>query len=97
MNMTPKLFHIYRKVHEKEEQKKADMMDYYAWLNGLYVKSAIISCLGKNSKYPEKPFTVEQREESFRNENPDKAAAFDFEIYANAFNAMRKSGEESVE
>lgn len=93
MDMTPKVFNAYRKANEEEEQKKVDLIDYSAWLNGLYVRRAIASCFSKDSKYPEKPFTEEEREKSFREENPDKAAAFGFGIYADAFNALRKSGE----
>lgn len=95
--MTPKLFHIYKKVHEEKEQRKADIIDYTAWLNGMYVRTAIASCFDKSAKYPDKPFSEEEKEKAFRDENPNKAAAFDFGIYVDAFNASRKSGEESVE
>lgn len=95
--MTPKIFGVYQKVHEKEEQKKADLIDYTAWLHGLYVRRAVLSVFEKSAKYPEEPLTESEKEKAIREENPDKAAAFDFGVYVDAFNAMRKSGGESAE
>lgn len=60
--MTPKILMIYKKEHEKEEQKKADLIDYTAWLNGLYVKSAIAVFIDKRNKYPTERFGISEEE-----------------------------------
>ena len=53
MDLTPKIMHIYAKEHEKEMQRQADLLDYSAWLNGLYVLRAIGAAIDNKSKYPE--------------------------------------------
>lgn len=60
--MTPKIMHIYAKEHEKEMQKQADLLDYSAWLNGLYVLRAIGTAIDNKSKYPEERFGASQKE-----------------------------------
>ena len=60
--MTPKIMHIYAKEHEKGMQRQADLLDYSAWLNGLYVLRAIDAAIDNKSKYPEERFGVSQKE-----------------------------------
>lgn len=49
------------RVRELEEQSK--LMDYSAWLNGVYVARAVGSCLSNKVKYPFNPISLQQQTE----------------------------------
>lgn len=44
-----------RQEMETDAKTKADIIHYQAWLNGVYVRSAVASVLSKKSKYPKNP------------------------------------------
>lgn len=66
----------------KQEQKYKDI-NYTAWLNGMYVASAISACFSKNTKYPEKPYEAKREEENWTH-------AERFGAWAIAFNNAHK-------
>ena len=66
----------------KQEQKYKDI-NYTAWLNGMYVASAISACFSKNTKYPEKPYEAKKEEENWTH-------AERFGAWAIAFNNAHK-------
>lgn len=49
-------------VKEIEQKQKAEsqMVDYTAWLHGLYVQYAVASIMSKRAKYPKKPFSQKE-------------------------------------
>lgn len=83
--LTPRIFNIYKKEYEKEEQKKMDEIDYIAWIHGLYVRTAIVSSINSDVKYPEECFSSKgEYEES------TEIAAIRFGEWAEAFNNQNK-------
>ena len=88
--MTPKILNVYWMEYERKRQKEADMMDYLAWLNGIYMKSAIGVFVNKQNEYPENPLHKLKKMEDLKNQNPTKAEAMDFANYAAAFNLAMK-------
>lgn len=93
--MTPKILNVYQKEYERKKQEEVDMMDYSAWLHGLYVKSAISVFISKQNQYPENPLHKEDITDEQKNISLDKQAALDFENWAMSFNLSRKGGEVS--
>lgn len=64
------------------------MVNYEAWLNGLYIRQAVASIFSKNGKYPDKPI------ESSTDRNPlEKEADFKakFEVWAKLHNKKFKN------
>lgn len=94
--MTPKLLDVYQKEYERRKQDEVDMMDYSAWLNGKYIKSAIAVFINKQNEYPAKPFHELNETDRNQDVSPDKQAAINFGNWAMAFNLARgKDGEVS--
>ena len=85
--MTPKILMIYRDEYEKEEQKKVDLIDYTAWLNGLYVLRAIGAAIDNKSKYPEERFGASQKEAVEQSD----VASIRFGEWVKAFNKNKAS------
>ncbi len=52
---TIKDVNIYMYAYQKNERDKIKMYEYVAWLNGIYVRSAIGSCFDKKFEYPDNP------------------------------------------
>lgn len=85
--LTPRIFYIYSKEYEREQQERADMIDYTAWLHGLYVRRAIVSSMNSDVKYPEDRLgSKEECEES------TEIAAIRFKEWAEAFNSQKGGG-----
>lgn len=51
---------IYQESKQKELEEQSKLMDYSAWLNGVYVAKAIGSCFSNKVKYPVNPITLQQ-------------------------------------
>lgn len=47
----------YEKNKRDEIETQVKLIEYQAWLSGLYVKTAVASALSSKSKYPDKPIT----------------------------------------
>lgn len=88
--MTPKILNVYQKEYERKMQNEADMIDYSAWLHGLYVKSAISVFINKQNKYPAKPFHELDKMDINQDVSPDKQAAINFGNWAMAYNLSRR-------
>lgn len=65
--------------------------DYVSWTNGLYVQRAIASCLGKNQKYPKKPF-FDKSEQKLIPMSPDEIKEKMFEQMKKINARFRKDG-----
>ena len=52
----------YEKGKRDEIKTQLKLIEYQAWLSGLYVKSAVSSVLSDNVKYPDKPITEKLNE-----------------------------------
>lgn len=85
--MTPKIMHIYAKEREKEMQRQADLLDYSAWLNGLYVLRAIGAVIDNKRKYPEERFGASQKEAVEQSD----VASIRFGEWVKAFNKNKAS------
>lgn len=46
----------YDRKAKAEADAKFEQMKYTSWLNGLYVRLAVGSCLSKKCKYPKQPY-----------------------------------------
>lgn len=44
-----------RQEIEADAKTRAEIIQYQAWLNGVYVRSAVASVLSKKAKYPKNP------------------------------------------
>ena len=49
-------------VKDIEDKHKAqyELMDYTAWLQGLYIQRAVASVMSKRARYPKEPFSQKQ-------------------------------------
>lgn len=89
MNMIPKVFHKYHEEYRKKKQEEVDMINYSAWLNGLYISHAIGASFSKNGKYLNKPLGFSSEDEIQEND------AIQFGAWASAFNKTVKVGEDN--
>lgn len=64
----PILVKYYRQAHELKIEEQNQKM----WVQGLYIKSAIVSTFDKNTKYPDKPFELKTKENPKQEPNVDK-------------------------
>lgn len=62
---------------------KTKMVNYEAWLNGLYIRQAVASIFSKNGKYPEQPIEKSTDRNSLDNEMIFKSK---FEVWAKIHN-----------
>jgi hypothetical protein len=82
-SLNPKMIEPFMKAHNMKEEEEYKQINYTAWLNGMYVASAISACFSKNSKYPEKPYEAKKEEENWTH-------AERFGAWAIAFNNAHK-------
>ena len=79
------------KLYEEKYKRDVDRMDQDAWLSGLYVSRAIASCFSKNAKYPKKPYTYKEAQQSLEESvSASKIAAQNFRDFAEQFNKRFK-------
>lgn len=62
MHSTPHDVDLFLQVKSDDEKQKGEIMNYTAWLNGLYVARAVASVMSKKSKYPKKPISDKDSE-----------------------------------
>lgn len=46
-----------------EAEANFERMKYTAWLNGMYVRIAVASCLSKKAKYPKQPYGEDEQKD----------------------------------
>lgn len=86
-HLNPRKLEPFKIAYENKQKE----MNYYSWLNGLYVKSAIISCLSKDAKYPQEPFgTNDEENESEDDSTKTISDAEKFAMFALRFNKDNK-------
>lgn len=60
---TPNDVQLYIDVMAKKEKERRemeiDLLDYRAWLHGLYVARAVASVMSKHARYPKEPLSKE--------------------------------------
>lgn len=84
--LNPKQIKPFIEAHKQKQMLWQEEVNFTAWLNGIYVSSAIAACLGENSPYPEKPI-------SFDGKNQEQKTSFDakkFHAFAIAFNNNKR-------
>ena len=90
-SMTPKAMSQYlvgyQRMKRMEAEQDAERMDYESWLAGSYVGNAIASCFDKRAKYPKRPHSYKEPEDT--RTAADMAA--EFRNFAKAFNANRQA------
>lgn len=57
MHSTPNDVDIFLQVKSDDERRSGDLVNYEAWLHGVYVARAVASVMSKKSKYPKKPIS----------------------------------------
>ncbi|SHE73464.1 hypothetical protein [Lactonifactor longoviformis] len=71
--MNPRIIMIYQEEYIRREKKEADMLDYAAWLNGLYIVNAIQAALfPKKAKYARHAFSLKEEGETMSPEDKFK-------------------------
>ena len=74
-HLNPKKLKPFEKAYEMEMDSRQSASNLNAWIQGMYIQHAIASVLGRNNKYPTKPFdlfgkakpkTPEQEAEEFK-------------------------------
>ena len=87
--MNPKRLKPWQESFNDKLQSDAMMIDYSAWLNGMYVLMAIGAAIdGRKSPYPEKAMSVAEKErrEEEAQRSKDEMAAARFMNWAMEFN-----------
>lgn len=54
----PSWFWVLRETFNKKIREQTELMNYQAWLNGIYIQYAIGSCFSKNTRYPSEPLNL---------------------------------------
>jgi len=58
------------KAYDISEKRKAKQENLVAWLNGVYVRQAVVSAFGDNVKYHEKPLELFGEETETQSDKP---------------------------
>lgn len=61
--LNPRRMKPFFKAFEQSQREERDRMNNSAYLTGVYVRDAVVSCLVKNAKYPDKPRDLRTPEE----------------------------------
>ena len=85
--LNPKLIKPFAKVFKDKKEEEREIINYTAWLNGIYIRDAIGSCLSKNGHYPDKPLDLKMKPLTVK-ENAEQ-----FGNFATAFNNKFKKSE----
>ena len=56
--LNPKLIKPFAKVFKNKKEEEREIINYTAWLNGIYVSRAIGSCFSKENHYPQSPIDL---------------------------------------
>lgn len=70
--MTPYVYSLYVNAYNERLQRESDIIEYTAWLNGVFTANAIMSTVGnsqwfkdkktKAHKYPDNPLAEKQKQ-----------------------------------
>lgn len=61
--------YAYQDAYIEKKKQELKMLDISAYYNGMYTLQAIASCFSKNTKYPEKPYSIQKQEEKSIEQN----------------------------
>lgn len=70
--LNPKYMYMYQDNYIKEKETQIKLLDASAYYNGMYVQRAIASCFNKKVKYPEKPYSLVEKEKPLSGEEQFK-------------------------
>ena len=56
--LNPRYMEIYHDAYEDKRKEQIEMIEYQAWMYGIYIECAIASAFSSDNKYPEKPFGI---------------------------------------
>lgn len=87
--LTPKKLQPFVKAKEQEIELRTKMVNYEAWLNGLYIRQAIASVFSKNGKYPEQPIADGSSDRNSQNKEINFKTQF--EVWATKHNEKFKN------
>lgn len=54
MDMTPKVFNVYAKAYSEKRKEEAELIEFRAWVYGIYTSNAIMSTIGNSSWFKDK-------------------------------------------
>lgn len=94
---TPHDIEVFINQYDKRVRAEIDAeferMKYNAWLNGLYVRSAVASCLSRKAKYPKEPYTEKDTNEvivATEDMSDEVKAELTTKFFDNLFEMQRK-------
>lgn len=62
-HMNPKKLGPFFEAKRLQVKEQVTVQDRFAWLQGVYVRRAFLSCINKNSSYPRNPIGLNRDEE----------------------------------
>lgn len=105
MHSTPKDVRMHIEIYTEKLKYESQVVEYSAWLNGLYVLRAIGNAFSKKSKYPKKPFlhdSEEEQEEQLifddtKEYTEEEMAEQREKLMANLRSKLRRSGKKKMD
>lgn len=85
-NLTPTIINVYVKEYERKAQEECDLIRYSAWLQGAYVRDAIVSTFSEKVSYPENPLMKKKTDEPEAVDNEEYVGEAQFLQFINALN-----------
>lgn len=83
-HLNPAKLEIFQDVYNDRIKEQAELIDYTAWRNGMYVLNAVQAALiPKKVKYPDKPYSRQSRPEEL---SPEE----EFKLWVAAYNQKFK-------
>lgn len=66
--LNPRYMELYHDAYENRQKEQIEMLEYQAWMNGIYIRHSIASVFDSDNKYPEKPIGLFDDKEDTENE-----------------------------
>lgn len=74
-HMNPKKLESFFEAKRQKVKEQVTMQDSFAWLQGIYVRDAFLSCISKNTTYPKSPMGHNQdysRDQNTESRSPNR-------------------------
>lgn len=80
---------IYQEIYIKKLEEKQEIINFTAWMQGMYNMASIQATMGKHARYPQKPYPMQGESEGLSGEEQ-------FLLWIESFNRSCGGMEEEV-
>jgi hypothetical protein len=94
--LNPKTARIYAKAFKQRKDEEIATINYTAWLNGLYIRHAVVSAFSDSVQYYDKPLSLTAKKTA-KEEATVNTEAVRFSAWSKVFNQQFKQKHPELE